>query len=66
MAFYVNSENPDAHYERELSGYSFTKPFTNQKFFSNEEKGLVFFNPPEVIQTQGQIIVETMKELNEK
>ena len=40
--------------------------FTNQKFFSHEEKGLVFFNPPEVIQTQGQIIVETMKELNEK
>ncbi len=66
LAFYVNSENPDAHYERELSGYSFTKPFTNQKFFSHEEKGLVFFNPPEVIQTQGQIIVETMKEPNEK
>lgn len=66
LAFYVNNENPDAPYSRELPGYSYTEPFTKQEFFSHENSGLVFFNPPEVIQTQGQVIVETMKELSKK
>ena len=64
LAFYVNEKNPNEHCEHDLWGYTLKETFIDQEYKSFKE--YIFFNPPEVIQTQGQVIVETMKELSEK
>ena len=64
LAFYINEKNSDKPYKGDLPGYTYGETFLDQEYHSYA--GLIYFNPSEVIQTQGQVIVKTMKELSEK
>ncbi len=63
LAFYVNNENPEESFGKDLYGYQKQITFTDKESF--DHKNLTFFNPAAVVQTQGKIIVDTIKKLSD-